>query len=309
MNCLSPELPKSQPIEKQHADVIVFQKCCPRCNIEKNRDEFRPVASRKDGLAPWCRQCEASYQAGYRQRRRLSAVPSVAEARLSPEYWHAQLDQAEARELFIYEPVNGDLIWRSTGRRALPGLEKLIRAGVEYPMVEIDGAFHRLHVLVWNWHHGRTDLAVMWKDGNRLNNRISNLREVAPVKLYEKPGEGARRHNRHATQANLSAPIRCPCCFQEVWRPTLDAVADLAGLQPMEKKVLSAIWAGNGLPVDNERIFLAMYADDPNGGPEPAQMYNALKTALSYMRKKLHGTGVGIENQGYRQGFRLVLGE
>ena len=302
MNCLSDTLPKKQQTEKH----TVFSKHCSKCNTSKNSDEFRPVAGRKDGMAPWCRACEHEYQRGYRQRRRATVAPVD---RLSPEFTAVQMEQAEARDWFEYEPVNGDLIWRATGRRALPGMERLVQSGVEYPLVEVAGVFYRFHVLVWNWHRGKTELAVTWKDSNRLNNRIQNLREVAPVKLYEKPGEGARRHNRHATQANLSAPIRCPCCFQEVWRPTLDAVADLASLQPMERKVLSAIWAGGGMPVDNERIFQAMYEDDADGGPEPAKMYSALKVALSYMRTKLRGTGVGVETMGYRGGYRLVLGE
>jgi hypothetical protein len=305
MNCLSDALPKKQRHEKPTPSDIVFQKHCVKCNTTKNTSEFRAAASRKDGCAPWCRSCEREYQRGYRSRRRPAVVPSTREARLSPEYWPAQLSQQEARGLFEYEPVNGDLIFRSTGRRALPGLERLILSGVDYPLLEIDGAFYRLHVLVWNWHRGITDQAVTWKDGNRLNNKIHNLREVPPVKLYD----GARLHNRFATQVNLSEPIRCPCCFQETWRPTLDVVADVAGLQPMEKKVLAAIWAGNGLPVENERIFLSMYADDPDGGPEPSKMYSALKVALSYMRGKLRGTGVNVESTGYRKGYRLVLGE
>jgi len=306
MNCFPDALPENQQQEKQIGS-IVFPKRCPRCNTSKNSLEFRAVTGRKDGLAPWCRSCERDYQRSYRQRRRLPPIPSLAEVRLSPEYWPAQIDQDEARALFEYEPVNGDLVWRSTGRRALPGLERLVQSGIEYPLLEIDGVFYRLNVLVWNWHHGKTDLAITWKDGNRLNNRIQNLREAAPVKLYDKGG--ARRHNRFAATMNLPAPIRCPCCFQETWRPTLDVVADVAGLQPMEKKVLGAIWAGNGMPVDNERIFTAMYEDDPDGGPEPVKMYNALKTALGKMRVKLAGTGVGVENMGYRQGYRLVLGE
>jgi hypothetical protein len=50
-----------------------------------------------------------------------------------------------------------------------------------------------------------------------------------------------------------------------------------------------------------------MYADDPDGGPSPSKMYAAFKVALSRLRAKIQGSGAGIENCGYGQGYRLVL--
>jgi hypothetical protein len=38
-------------------------------------------------------------------------------------------------------------------------------------------------------------------------------------------------------------------------------------------------------------------------------MYLAFKVALCHLREKLAGSGIGIENVGYRQGYRLVLGQ
>jgi hypothetical protein len=52
-----------------------------------------------------------------------------------------------------------------------------------------------------------------------------------------------------------------------------------------------------------------MYVDDPDGGPTPTKMYLAFKVALCHLREKLAGSGIGIENVGYRQGYRLVLGQ
>jgi len=306
MNCLATELPKTAHNHLNAPAEFVLHKVCARCGTTKQTQDFRADEDRKDGCAPWCRDCERSYGRAYVRARKLPSIPSTTDEHISPEYTPDQLDRDRCRELFDYEPRNGDLLWRSTGKRVLPRLVTMVvKDRVHFPSIEIDGRRYRLHVLIWNWHKGKTDLAVIWKDGNRLHNRIQNLREVAAVRVYE----GGRRHNRQIAVANLREPITCPCCFQEVWRPTLDAVADMAGLQPMEKKVLSAIWAGAGMPVDNERIFLAMYQDDADGGPEPAQMYSALKVALSYMRGKLRGTGVGVENCGYRNGYRLVLGE
>jgi len=91
--------------------------------------------------------------------------------------------------------------------------------------------------------------------------------------------------------------------------PSLDIVIDHYKITPLEARILSAVWRGKGLPVQTERIFDAMYADDPDGGPSPTQMYRAFKVALCRLRDRLNGSGIGIANVGYRRGYRLVIGE
>ncbi|WP_237370181.1 hypothetical protein [Rhizobium sp. SL42] len=86
-------------------------------------------------------------------------------------------------------------------------------------------------------------------------------------------------------------------------------VIDRFDLTPLEGKILAAIWKGRGMPVMTARVFDFMYADDPDGGPEENRAYLAFKVALCHLRKKLSGSGVGVENVGYRQGYRLVLGK
>lgn len=103
--------------------------------------------------------------------------------------------------------------------------------------------------------------------------------------------------------------IQCPCCNQEVAAPTLELVIDHYKLTPTQAAILRAVWRGRGFPVTTERIFDVMYEDDPDGGPEPQRMYSAFKTALSRLRDRLEGSGVNIETVGYRQGYRLILGE
>jgi hypothetical protein len=99
----------------------------------------------------------------------------------------------------------------------------------------------------------------------------------------------------------------CPCCAQPVDVPPLDqAIVDL-DLPPMQARILDAIWKGRGLPVQTGRIFDAMYADDPEGGPEPSRMYNVFKVMLWNLRNRLEGSGIAIENVGYRQGYRLAI--
>ncbi len=101
--------------------------------------------------------------------------------------------------------------------------------------------------------------------------------------------------------------IGCPCCGQTVVAPTLDIIVDHYGLTPVEARILGAIWKGKGMAVMSERIFDAIYIDDPDGGPEPSRMYVALKVGLCHIRAKLKGSGVSIQTVGYRRGFRLHI--
>jgi len=102
-------------------------------------------------------------------------------------------------------------------------------------------------------------------------------------------------------------PLLCPCCKQPVTTPQPEIVIDHFGLTPMEGRIFQAVWKGKGMPVITERIFTAMYIDDPDGGPSPDKMYLAFKVALCHLRQKLEGSGIGIANVGYRRGYRLVL--
>lgn len=102
-------------------------------------------------------------------------------------------------------------------------------------------------------------------------------------------------------------PIPCPCCGQAVAVPTLDAVTSHCRLEPMESRVLRAVWDGRGLPVLPGRIFDAMYEDDPDGGPSQKKMYASFKVALCHLRQRIEGSGISIQSVGYRQGYRLVM--
>ncbi|QND53441.1 hypothetical protein HB779_17265 [Phyllobacterium sp. 628] len=108
---------------------------------------------------------------------------------------------------------------------------------------------------------------------------------------------------------HLVDPINCPCCKQAVHVPTLEIVVDHYKVTPLEARILGAVWKGKGMPVQTERIFDAMYIDDPDGGPTPTKMYLAFKVGLCHLRAKLQGSGINVENVGYRRGYRLVLGE
>jgi len=101
--------------------------------------------------------------------------------------------------------------------------------------------------------------------------------------------------------------IGCPCCKRAMNVPDLEVIIDYYDIPPMEEAILRSVWRGKGSPVPNQRIIDAMYSDDPDGGPDPSRAYLALKVSMCHLRKRLTGSGVFIENAGYRLGYRLNL--
>jgi len=136
------------------------------------------------------------------------------------------------------------------------------------------------------------------------------------VKPPRKPKKKVRNKNKRTgpppsqmPRPERFTPINCPCCSRQIDAPALDIVIDHYRVPPAEAAILRAVWKGKGLAVQTSRIFDAMYADDPDGGPEQAEMYAAFKANLHNLRRRLAGSGVHVENIGYRQGYRLVLGK
>lgn len=89
--------------------------------------------------------------------------------------------------------------------------------------------------------------------------------------------------------------------------PPFEVVVFHYKLSPFQARILEAVWHGRGRPVSTERIFGAMYRDDPDGGPTPSKMYAAFKEALWRIRGKLAGTGIEIVSAGYRAGYKLRI--
>lgn len=99
----------------------------------------------------------------------------------------------------------------------------------------------------------------------------------------------------------------CPCCGRAVAVPTLEMILEERMIPPAQGVILEAVWKAKGRAVPTQRIFDAMYADDPDGGPSNTQMYSAFKQRLFRLRERLEGTGVEIANVGYGRGYRLVM--
>ncbi|MFS8147971.1 hypothetical protein [Rhizobium sp. BR 249] len=138
--------------------------------------------------------------------------------------------------------------------------------------------------------------------------RLSPAATKRPVSgMTVEPARKERVMEKVGAGAAVMEPINCPCCKQPVAAPTLEIVVDRYDVTPLQARILGAVWRGKGMPVQTERIFDAMYVDDADGGPSPTRMYAAFKVALCHLRTRLEGSGIGIENVGYRQGYRLVM--
>lgn len=87
--------------------------------------------------------------------------------------------------------------------------------------------------------------------------------------------------------------------------PLLDDIVATAELTTMEEAALVSLWKGRGLPVTTQRIFDAMYADDPDGGPSLSRVYFDFNSVLTSLRDKL--SVFGFEIIGGHGAYRVTL--
>jgi hypothetical protein len=83
------------------------------------------------------------------------------------------LTQSLLKEIFSYHP-DGYLIRNRTG----VAVESKATKHHRYPRVVIDNKPYAMHRIIFLWHHGYLPKVTDHIDGDRLNNRIENLREV-----------------------------------------------------------------------------------------------------------------------------------
>lgn len=102
--------------------------------------------------------------------------------------------------------------------------------------------------------------------------------------------------------------IACPCCGQPM-ADAADPRAVLATLKlsPMQLRVCNHLARHFGKWRTWDQIVEAIYADDPNGGPEDGRV--VLDQFIFRARKRLVGSGLAIESYLGRGsvGRRMVL--
>lgn len=97
----------------------------------------------------------------------------------------------------------------------------------------------------------------------------------------------------------------CPCCAQAVDVPDLETLIEDRGITGSPAALLRAVWAARGHRLPTERVFDALFADDPNGGPSPSSMYLRTRRAHQYLNEALAGSGVSVVR--VRGGWRLRM--
>lgn len=106
----------------------------------------------------------------------------------------ANLTAGRLKELFDCNPVTGEFV-RRFPRNGSPAGKVVGRAAVgRYVVISADGKFYKAHRLVWLYVHGQMpDCDIDHIDGDKANNRISNLRLA--TKSQNKANEKLRRDN------------------------------------------------------------------------------------------------------------------
>ena len=100
----------------------------------------------------------------------------------------------DIKELFVYS--NGDLYWKIFPDNSR---KSFVKAGTNhssgYRVVKIYGKRYRVHRIIFMMCHGYISKYIDHIDGNRLNNRIENLREC---------NHNENMHNRKISSNNKS---------------------------------------------------------------------------------------------------------
>lgn len=99
----------------------------------------------------------------------------------------------------------------------------------------------------------------------------------------------------------------CPCCKQFVAVQSMEEIATARDINGFEASILVAVWNDKGEPAPTHRVFDAMYADDPDGGPSMQQMYRQMAKSILGLLGRLDGSGISIVKVGRSGGYRLVF--
>jgi hypothetical protein len=119
--------------------------------------------------------------------------------------------QEQLKAMFDY--IDGKLVWKVKRKRVNVG----DLAGVLHPngylRTGLNGHIHMNHRLIFMWHHGYLPVMVDHIDGNKLNNKIENLRPADKNK---------NQHNQKLKVTNTSGFKNVSLCPQtKKWKVSI----------------------------------------------------------------------------------------
>lgn len=153
------------------------------------------------------------------------------------------------QELLRYDPATGDFYWKvQTNPRAMVGMQAGKNSlsgpdGNNYRVINVDKKSYRAHNLVWFYFNGVWPTNVIDHiNGNRLDNRIENLRDVTRQQNSWNL-QGPKRNNRsgvlgvdwRASKKRWRAQIRI--AGKRVWLGEFKTVEEASAAYQKAKQV------------------------------------------------------------------------
>ena len=134
-----------------------------------------------------------------------------------------EITQERLRNLFVYDPLAGSLVWRArplsdfpTKRSRSTWIARFagkVAGSVDdkgYRVVVIDNRKHREHRLIWFYFYGEWPEEVDHEFGDTADNRIERLRDVSHA-------ENSRNTKRRADNKSGEMGVHW-CAFTRKWR-------------------------------------------------------------------------------------------
>lgn len=104
------------------------------------------------------------------------------------------ITQQQALDLFEYK--NGALYWRvKKSYRVEVGKEAGCKNSHGYCVVRVNGILYGIHRIIFLMHHGYLPEYIDHADGDRLNNRIENLRQATNIQNSYNRGKQSNNHS------------------------------------------------------------------------------------------------------------------
>jgi hypothetical protein len=122
------------------------------------------------------------------------------------------LTQERVKELFDYK--DGDLYWKiDVAKNIKAGRKAGVFDNFKYVLITINRKIYKAHHIVWIFHYGYKPKMLDHIDGNRSNNKISNLREAtnAQNQFNRKINSNSKSGVRGVTWCKKSKKWKAQC--------------------------------------------------------------------------------------------------